>query len=810
MFAGLFAQGNQGSITGVVFDEEGSPLSGATVKVKETNKGTATNSSGYFIITGLDYGTYSLEVEFLGYQSQEKEVVLNNNLTRVNFTLKGGSILTGNVVVKATRANSKTPVAFSDIKKEELNKINVNQDIPYLLEMTPSVVATSESGTGMGYTGIRVRGTDATRINVTVNGIPLNDSESHGVFWVNMPDFTSSVNDVQIQRGVGTSTNGAGAFGATINFQTLAVNEKPYASLNSTFGSFNTFKRSVEAGTGLMDNKFAFDVRYSKLNSDGFIKRGFSDHQSTFLSGGYYGDKTMVKANVIMGQEHTGITWWGVPDYMIDTDPSFNPAGEYTDDAGQTQYYDNQTDNYWQNHYQLMFAHSVNKNLNLNLNLHATTGKGYYEQYKAEDDFADYGLGNIYLADSVFTMGTQEYYFSDSVISSSDIIRQKWLDNLFYGLTASAVYTVDKLDAIIGGGWNQYNGDHFGLVKWMKFNGGTPLDHEWYRNNGFKTDWNVYARANYEVIDDLNIYGDIQYRNIHYKMEGPDDDLVALDQEHTYSFINPKFGALYDIDENSNVYASFAVANREPSRADLKDASKSGGTDFPVHETLFDYEFGYNYKSDIANAGANAYFMDYKNQLVLTGELNSVGYPVMTNVDNSYRAGIEMFGSVSVSEILKLGGNLTLSQNKIIDYIEYAARYDADWNETYTGVNLGTTNISYSPNVVGSAVLTFIPLKDLDLSIISKFVGKQYFTNASSENSKIDPYSVFNFRAGYSFSVSNIKRINVQLSVNNLLNKNYISNAYGGNWFEQGVEKTWSYYFPQAGTHFMLRLGLDF
>lgn len=805
-----FAQSQKAKIYGYIKDSNGQVLIGATITTPDAKIGVVSNQDGYYEIFDVDFGNLTLNASFLGYETEKVKLKVNKSLIELNYTLFESSILGENVIVRAIRANAKTPVAYSNIDKENLEQNNVVQDIPYLLEVTPSVVATSESGTGVGYTNIRIRGTDATRINVTVNGIPLNDAESQGLFWVNMPDFTSSVDNIQIQRGVGTSTNGAAAFGATINFQTIGLAYKPYANVSSTYGSFNTFKNSIQAGTGLLSEHFSFDLRYSNLKSDGFIQRGFADHQSTYLSGAYYANKTLIKANVILGEEHTGITWWGVPDYMMETDRTFNPAGEFTDDNGNTKYYDNQTDNYWQNHYQLIFAHSVNRHLNLNAALHATTGKGYYEQYKAEDDFSDYGIQNIELGDSILQIASQEYVFPDSIISASDIIRQKWLNNIFYGFTGSASYSKNKLDVITGGGWNQYNGDHYGLIKWSKFNAGLPLDYEWYRNTGLKTDWNVFTKFNYQLIDRLNLYVDIQYRNINYSMEGPDDDLVLIDQKHKYSFLNPKFGALYSFSDNSKLFFSFAIANREPSRADLKDAVKDGLNIFPVQETLFDYELGYTYKTKKLNIGLNAYYMNYLNQLVLTGELNSVGYPVMTNVAKSYRSGIELTGGVKIVEQLKWEMNFTLSRNKIQDYVEYSYHYDDEWNEELVATNLGNTDISYSPNMVGASVITYSPIERFSVFFTSKYVGSQYFDNTSSLDRRMDPYFINNLRVAYSIKMKGVQSIDIQLLVNNIFNAEYESNAYGGNWYEQGVEKTWAYYYPQAGINYMFKLGLKF
>ena len=797
-FTFSYAQDNFYKISGKVLDESGQALVGAHVFLKDKKSGASTNEQGLFMLKNVPSGKYILRVQFVGYASLEKSISVEGKDLELTMELKQSSILGENVIIRAVRASEKTPVAYTNMTRDEIEGIHVAQDIPYLLEITPSVVATSEAGTGIGYTGLRIRGTDASRINVTVNGIPLNDSESQGVFWVNMPDFAASVKDIQIQRGVGTSTNGAGAFGATINFQTLSAERFPYAELNTSYGSFNTFKRSVQTGTGLIQDRFAFDLRYSKLTSDGFIKRSFVDHESVFLSGGYYGENTILKANVILGEEHTGISWWGVPEEMLEIDRSFNPAGEYTNDNGETKFYDNQTDNYWQNHYQLMFSHSFSNAFQLNAAGHLTTGEGYYEQYKAGDSFEEYGLNPIQSGDTLISIGQQGYIFQDSTVSESDIIRQKWLDNVFYGLTASAVYTNSNVDLIVGGAWNRYLGDHFGLIKWMKFNAGVPLNYEWYRNTGVKTDWNVYAKLNYNIGSSIVLYADLQYRRINYTMEGPDDDLILIDQKHEFDFFNPKAGVLYRLNDCSKLYASFGIAHREPTRADYKDAVKDGEAMFPVPEKLMDYELGFQMQKKTYAFGLNFYFMDYENQLVNTGELNSVGYPVMTNVKDSYRTGIELHGGLSILnllnrlpgkylELLKIEANLTLSRNKILDYIEYAEHYDEDWNAEYLPKALGTTDISYSPDAIAALVIRYQPFKRLEFSSTSKFVGKQYFDNTSSEERMLAPYQYTNLRLSYSFKTKGLELLQASFMINNVTNHLYSNNAYGGNWYEQGV-----------------------
>ncbi len=780
---------SQNKVEGKVTDENGNELIGASVRIMQSYLGTVTNIDGAYKFTNLKSDDYVFEVSYIGYESIQKKISVKESIT-INFTLKESTIFKDEVMVSATRAGNKAPVAVTNLSKEDVSKQNTGQDIPYQLSLSPSLVESSEAGNGIGYSALRIRGTDASRINVTINGIPLNDSESQGVYWVNMPDFSSSVDNIQIQRGVGTSTNGAAAFGATINFQTQTVNAKPYAEIQSVGGSFNTFRNTFKAGTGLINDKFSFDARYSKLKSDGFVDRSFSDHESFFVSGTYYTEKGMIKANVINGEEHTGISWWGNP-YIHPRDESYsrtyNPAGEYYDEDGNVHYYKNQTDNYKQTHYQLFYSQELSKSLNMNGALHYTQGHGYYEQYKDDDSYSDYGLANP--------------VYNGVEITETDLTRQKWLDNDFYGFTYSLNYKENRVDASLGGAWNKYEGNHFGEILWAQY-GGIDNGYQWYFNTSEKTDFNVFAKVNYDLTDKINVYGDVQFRHIDYDMNGVDDDLEDLIQNHKFDFFNPKMGVFYTINSNQNIYASFGVAHREPTRANYKDA-KLDPTTLPVDESLFDYELGYEVKSAKATFAANLYYMYYRDQLVATGEKNSVGYDIMTNVDKSYRAGIELIWGVQICSKLKWDANLTLSRNKIMDFVEYSTYYDEVWNEEYKGKELGDTDISYSPDVIGSSLFTYNPFKGFEVSFISKYVGDQYLDNTSSEDRMIKAYNVHNLRFNYNIHPSWMKEIGFHLQVNNILDTEYENNAYGGNWYEQGTEKTWRYDYPQAGINFL-------
>lgn len=786
------------SITGKVVDEQNRPLAGVNVTIEGSLVGVATSSNGTFFLN-LKPGNYTLTFTYVGYKKKNLEVQVPMQ-SELRVTMEVDPIMAEEVIVSATRASGRMPIAYTNIPKEELKSLNSGFDIPYLLELSPSVVATSEGGTGVGNTAIRIRGTDMTRINVTVNGIPLNDSESHGVYWVNMPDFASSVDNVQIQRGVGTSTNGAAAFGATVNFQTVTLEPKPYANVEGMAGSFGTLKTNARVGTGLINDAFSFEGRYSSLQSNGYIDRGWSDHKSLFATGAWHRQNSLLRFNLIHGEQHTGITWVGTPSDSLKTNRRFNPAGMYSE-GGVVMFYDNESDNYIQTHYQLLYSHQLSAGFTFNLNLHYTKGDGFYEQYKPNQRFSKYGLPAL-------TIGGETY-------TRTDLIRQKWLDNHFYGSTLSVNYKQSGISASFGGGWNQYNGDHFGNILWTKVNASIPKNYQWYRNNSIKTDMNLFAKATLELTSSLSVFGDLQFRGIGYKMSGPDDDLAPLDQQHSWQFLNPKTGLSYSVNSSSNAYFSFGVANREPARADIKDAMKWGSSHTPKAERLYDFELGYTYKTQQMALGANAYYMHYKDQLVLTGKLSEVGYALMENVAKSYRRGVELSWAVLPANWLKWSGSATFSENKIIDFIEYVDQYDNDndWNPIDQRVTeLGSTNISFSPSVVASSQLRVEPLKGFGLTFISKYVGKQYLDNTSNATRMLNDYMVNNIKFDYLHRVSGLANLRIELFVNNLFDSKYVANGWvyraafangAPDYREDGM-------YPQAGINFMTRLAVEF
>ena len=674
------------------------------------------------------------------------------------------------VMVQSIRANNKTPIPFTNITKKEIAKRNLGQDIPILLNFLPSVVTTSDAGNGVGYTGIRVRGSDASRINVTINGIPYNDSESHGTFWVNMPDIASSLESIQLQRGVGTSTNGAGAFGASLNLLTESENKVAGAEISNSYGSFNTRKHTIKFNTGLLNNHFEISGRLSKINSDGFIDRAKSKLQSYFLQGSYIGKTSKIKALVFGGKEITYQSWYGVDLATLNSNKTFNAAGMYTDANGNTQFYENQVDNYNQDHYQLHWNEKFSEKFQTNVALHYTKGKGYYEEFKEDKLLSDYNLNNVVV--------------NGSTITNTNLITRKWLNNDFYGLTFSGNYKTDKLDWIIGGAANKYDGLHYGNIIWAQFasNGGN-FD-KYYDDFGIKTDINIFNKIQYQLTQKLNIYGDVQLRNVFYKANGVQSSLLS----ENFLFFNPKAGLTYDLDNRSKIYFSYARANREPNRTDYENGN-------PRPEKLDDFELGWKFLKSKTQVNVNGFYMLYKDQLVLTGALDAVGNPIRKNSGSSYRMGLEVDATFQFAKKWSVSPNITISENKNSNYIQ-------DVGGVLT--NLGKTNIAFSPKIVAGNVLSFNPLKPLQIALLSKFVDKQFLSNTDDTNARINDYFVQDFNVNYEFKPTKIfKTITINLVVNNILNVNYVSNGadYGGGYV---------YYFPQAGTHFLTGVTLLF
>ncbi len=707
------------------------------------------------------------------------------------------------VEITSVRATETTPIAYTNIGSEEIRRHNTGVDFPYLVSMTPSAIATSDAGAGIGYTSLRIRGTDGTRINVTANGIPVNDAESHTVFWVNIPDLASSVKDIQIQRGAGTSTNGAGAFGASINMQTTQFRTQPYAGFSGSAGSFGTHKETLHAGTGIIGGHWAVDLRLSNIASDGYIDRASTGLGSYYLQGAWYGNRTTVRLISFAGQEETYHAWnYASKEEMQQYGRRYNSCGYmYTDDEGKAHYYDGQTDNYTQKNFQLLADHELSSRWKMNIGLHYTKGDGYYQEYKGGRKLVEYAL--------------QPFTVEGSEVKKSDLVRKKAMDNHFGGAIFSLTYSGSRLKAALGGGANRYFGRHFGQVLWVKeYIGSLAPNHEYYRNNGAKNDANIYLKGDFTLASGLNLYADLQYRHIGYRIYGHNDKwndavnaLQRLDVDETFNFFNPKAGLSWQIDRSNRLFASVSMAHKEPTRNNYTDGKLH---ERPAAERLIDYEMGYTFYSRLFKAGANLYYMDYKDQLVLTGELNEIGEPLAANIPNSYRAGIEVMASLALPCGFSWSANATFSRNRIRNFTEVL--YDDNTYERWE-ISHGETRLSFSPEIIASNTFSYT-WRGLEASLHSQYVGKQYMSNSGQEEHRLDAYFVSNLRLAYTFRLPRTKSITVGATVYNLFNEEYESNGYAGSGYytgDDGTRHRYNYagYAAQAGINVLGHVSIE-
>ncbi len=811
----------QFSLSGKVIEAENAQLLvGASVHLMPVNQAAQTNAAGQFRFADLPAGNYLLKVSYLGFETVSQAVVLSAD-KQLDLALPKAYYLTGEVVVNATRANEKTASTYTNVSKEEIEERNFGQDLPYLLQQTPSLVVNSDAGAGVGYTGLRIRGSDITRINVTINGIPVNEAESHGVFFVDIPDIASSVENIQIQRGVGTSTNGASAFGASMNIKTLDLNPKAYAEATNGYGSYNTWRHTLKFGTGLIDGKFAFDGRLSKTTSDGFIDRAFSDLKSYYFSGGYYGKKTMVKFITFSGKEQTYQAWNGIPEARLNGNPEEMKAyairngltpqetGNLLNSGSRTYNsftYQNQTDNYQQDYYQLHFNRELNRKWNLNAALHYTRGGGYYEEFKYADDYYGKGYFSTYNLPNVIV--------GSDTVANSDLVRRLWLKTDLYGATYSAVYNNEKnLRLTVGGSVMGYQGLHYDELIWAKIFPGETLPHRYHEDKATKHDVNFYAKAEYSLNDKLSFFGDIQNRSVGYTFVGFNKNLESANQTVNYNFVNPKAGVTYAFLPGQAFYASYAVSNREPVRDDFKDSSP---TSRPKPENLQDYEAGYRLSCNEAAlfnrpltyfVNANAYYMQYKNQLVLTGKVNDVGAYTRTNVDDSYRQGVEIAAGAELGKKLSLNLALNFSRNKINNFTEFLDDYD---NGGQVENHYKQTDIAFSPDKVISAEVGYVPVKGLKASFVHRVVGSQFLDNTSNEARMLNGYNVSDIRIRYAIHPVNfVKAIEFGAQVNNVFSSVYEANGYTFSYLYGGMT-TENFYYPQAPRNFMVSVGIKF
>jgi len=678
--------------------------------------------------------------------------------------------------IKLNEDQIKTAVTLEAI---ELQKINVGQDIPVLLNSTPSLIYTSDAGNGMGYTQFRIRGMDLTRINVTINGVPINDQESHGVWWVNMPDLASSINTIQVQRGVGSSSNGGQAFGASVNIETENIQSAPSAQLSTSMGSFNSYKATAEFSTGLLDNNWGFSGRLSKAYSDGYIDRAFSDLKSFYFTAQHLTDKSSLRLTAFSGQEKTYQAWNGVSD---DDLVNNRTANIYT--------YENQTDNYQQDHYQLHYSHMFSDKLTANGALHYTLGRGYYEEYKDQEALSAYGMDPVELG--------------DTIIRHSDIIRQRWLHNHFIGAIYSLKYEHGRSTLSFGGNYNQYFGDHFGEVIWARFASGSEINDRYYENEAFKRNFNNYLKYSYSS-NGFFMQAEAQLRSVHYEFSGIDDDLSPIDHSVDFLFFNPKLMASYTLDKDNKVYAYFGRSNREPLRGDFIEVEP---TNWPEHETVNDFELGYSHQAEKYMFDLNLYYMQFQNQLVQNGRVNDVGAYLRVNVPNSHRRGIELSAAIEIAEQLSWNGNINLSQNQIKSFTAYVEQYDTffSWLGQETELYENTT-ISFSPSVVAFSAFNFNSPSGIDLTFQTKYVGRQFLDNTESEDRKIDAYLVNDLILNYSIKPRGyFKEIRLQAMAYNIMNELYETAGWTWMYDFGGSRSQLNSYYPQAGRNYMLGL----
>lgn len=680
------------------------------------------------------------------------------------------------VEVKTIRAGVTAPFAKTNLNRQQIQRQNLGQDLPFVLNQTPSVVVNSDAGNGIGYTGIRIRGTDATRINVTVNGIPFNDPESNGAFFVNLPDILSSTNSIQIQRGVGTSSNGAAAFGGTINLSTHDNNLQPYFESNNTYGSFQSLKNNIRMGSGLLGNHFTADLRLSQIRSNGFIDRAKSNLQSYYFSTAYLADKSSLRFTTFSGNEKTYQAWYGVNEADRQNNRQVNYAG--TEKPGEP--YDNETDNYKQDHYQLFFTQKFSPRITFNTGLFYIKGKGFYEQYKADEEYASYGLNNP------VSGGVQ--------LTNTDLVRQLWLDNDYYGDIFSLQYVAGGTELTLGGAVSRYLGNHFGRVTWAS-NGLPTPNHLWYNHDAVKNDVNVYTKWQQSFAKNLQFFIDLQLRRVGYAINGfRDNPTLTIDEK--YNFFNPKAGLTYHTN-NWTAFASYSIGNKEPNRDDFEVSSVA----LPQPEQLHDWEAGLEKRSKTYQLAANFYYMQYNNQLVLTGKINDVGAYTRTNIPDSYRMGVELQGSSVITSWLKAAANLTLSRNRIKNFVEYIDDYDNGGQKQNV---YGETDISFSPSVTGAGTVTLTPFSCFSADLIGKYVGSQYLDNTSNKARQLDAFYTQDVRLVYSFSKKFVRNIDLVLQVNNLFNKKYEPNGYTFSYFYGNQLTTENYYFPMAGINWLV------
>ena len=771
LFVSVLTNAQKVTVSGKIVDKNQKNLTGATVLVKETNQGISSDFDGNFSFK-LNKGTFTLKVSFIGFKTIEKNVYLDKDKV-VTIVLYEDDNVLDEVLVSAVRATSSIPVTYSNLSKKELAKRNLGQDIPVLLNYLPSVISSSDAGAGVGYTYLNVRGSNSERINVTINGIPYNDPESHGTFWVNLGDFASSTENLQLQRGVGTSTNGSGAFGASLNILTDAISENAGGEISNSFGSYGTRKHTVKFTTGKINEHLEVSGRFSNIHSDGYVDRAFTDLKSYFLQASYKDENTLIKAVSFGGAERTYQSWYGLDPQQLEEDRRQNP---YT--------YENEVDDYKQNHYQLHWNEQLNSHWSTNLGLNYTKGAGFFEQYKAAENAAD---------------------FNNLIEDGSDVIVRRWLDNDFYVLNFNTNYRDERLNFISGISYSNYTGDHFGEVIWgSNLASGVSFGDRYYFSDAKKTDMSVFSKATYEINEKVAAYLDLQGRFVSYKTAGLTSNRNPLDVDAKFNFFNPKAGFIYKIAAQNSVYLSYARANREANRNDFENGVSSP-------EILDDIELGWRYKSDQIQLNTNIYYMRYKNQLVLTGAIDDVGAPIRATSGKSYRLGLEIDADIKLNDQFSIKSNAAFSTNK---------------NEGFTApidgslLNLGNTPLSFSPNVIVGNMLVYQPKDNFQISFLSKYVGEQFMSNLNSSVSKLDVLdSYFTSDLNFVYEIATKKvfdAIIISGLINNIFNTEYVDRGYyytyDDTWSNPGSSTTidGAGYYPQATRNFLVGVTLKF
>lgn len=796
----------QNNLFGSVKDERGNLLPGVNVHLEGSSYGTITDINGNFILNNINVVNNKIIFEIPGYFTTKITSTSADFNQTLNVTLYSNTKSLEEVQVISTRALESSTSITTIKRTNPMEKKNFGQDLPYLLEATPSVVTTSDAGAGVGYTGLRIRGVDGSRINVTINGIPVNDPESHDVYWVNMPDLASSIENLQIQRGVGSSTNGAASFGASLNIKSQDISKVAYGVVDNSFGSFNTLKTTIKAGTGLINDKFSIETRLSRIVSNGYIDRASSDLKSYYIAGSYVGKKSVLKAIIFSGKEVTYQSWYGTPESRVNGDTAAMNA--YADrnyltsverenllNSGRTYNYytyKNQEDNYKQDNYQLHFTHSIKSNLILNVAAHYTKGKGYYEEYKTAQNLSDYGMSPVITG--------------NDTTSSTDLIRRRWLDNDFVGGVYSLNYNRSKLNLTFGGAVNTYFGRHFGEVVWARFASDSELGDRYYNEHGQKSEISSYLKANYRL-NRFNFSADLQYRHVDYSFLGIDQvsgELKDVQQTVKFNFFNPKAAITYSINSKQSLFASYGIGHREPVRKDFRESTP---TSRPLAEAMRDLEAGYTFSGSKLNFTGNFYWMDYTNQLILTGQINDVGSYTRTNAKQSYRAGIELNGSYKIISSLRLNGALSLSKNKIKEFNEYVDEY-LDIAPYYTQQLIvhKNTDLAFSPNIVANVGFSYMPLKNFTIDWMTKYVGRQYMDNTSDVNRSINPFTFSNLTLSYTLENVLFKEITFGFLLNNIFNAHYCNNGYTFSYIYGGQTTTENFYYPQAGRNFLGRI----